>query len=279
MIYEWDRPLILTSRLGTFELNPLVPSGNHWKIVRNKSEVVPTLRTNKAPMPRKHGSQLRRRFWEGLTATITVEAWDEAGEDPVCGEALTEMMDDLRAHLWALAVDTVDLGRLSWQLSGPVPSGLSNAARMLDDIRLASVSDEFVDDKRTQLTFVVDSPFPYLMNEEQFTQTIDGSGTITMLGTADFYPVAQYSGVGTGFIYHADLDQVIEYDDTRPGAPGSGTYIEFDFYRETAFVNGDGADAMPGVKIETSDFFPLLPGANDIETSGPVTFLLNHAWA
>jgi hypothetical protein len=57
--------------------------------------------------------------------------------------------------------------------------------------------------------------------------------------------------------------------------------VEFDFFRNTAYLNGAGANRKASIDIELSDFWLLEAGvANTIEITGAdADLLLNHAYA
>lgn len=287
MIYEWTRPIVLTSRAGTLNINPLdTDSADHWKTVAAECRAGWSVRSRPSDIPRQNGQIKRRRFISGTSATLTMEPWMAGAEQPVCGSQLTEMMDDLRYHLWCLAVDTDDTGRVAFHVEAAPPPSIISSVRMLDDIALLSIDDDtLVDDIRRRISFTVDSPFPYLLSQEQRIEVINATtDTITMYGGADFFPVVQVYGAFSTFeITHNGLGVSIGYDDTRPGAPsiGGGQYLEIDFFRQTATKVAGAVltDAWAGLIAESGDFFTLVPGANSITTDADVRFLVNEAWA
>lgn len=274
MIYEWDVPFTLTSNYGTLEINEAGDSWPKFLLAAEACDAGWDPRVTKDNIPAASGSILRKRYATGAEVTLAIEPWENE-DTPACGSLATTMMDELRGHLWALLHDTDDSGRLSF-----VPEGKD--ARMLDDCRLLEIPRaQLIDNIRTRQAFTLDSPFPYLIDLTQTAPEINSTtDTLTNGGTADFWPVLKVYDLTSWTVTHNDLGVSLSFDDSRPGAGSlTGTYIEIDMFRNTAFVDGDQADAMPGIVIETSDFFPLSPGANSITTDASVTFLLNDAWA
>ncbi len=72
------------------------------------------------------------------------------------------------------------------------------------------------------------------------------------------------------------------YSASLPGASAvaGGHYIEFNFFTGQAFLDGSGVSMLAGLDMRSSDFFPLIPGDNDIALIGCTgTVLSNGAWA
>lgn len=282
MIHEFNAPMTLRTAAGTITFNDVDGFGDpvfpRWSLAVDACKAGWQTRFTQDNMPGGDGSLLGKGFATGIELQMAAEPW-EAFEQPACGALLTEMMDELRGHLWSLLKDTTEVGRLTY-----TPEGLAN--RMVDALQLSADIDEIagtLDNVRSRLSWRLDSPFPYIMREEQTLEVIDTTtDVISMIGTAWFMPVVKvYGPFSTFSISHDGLDVVVLYDDSRNGAPtiGGGDYLEIDFFRNTAFKNGDGADGMPGIVLESSDFFPLLPGANTITTDCDARFLVNQAWA
>lgn len=283
MIYEWDVPMLLTTPYGALKINEVDGLGAvwpRWQPVPGASACGWQSRLTRSDVPAADGSILGKGFASGMEAVLALEPW-EAFEQPACGELLTEMMDTLRGHLYALLKDTAGVGRLTW-----TPTGL--ATRMIDDIQLGPIEHpKIVDNVRTQQVFTLDSPFPYAMVENQQEITINNTTTsIVMTGTGWFMPVIKVNGAITGGMFtitHNDLGVSISYNAARPGAPaiGAGTYLEIDTFRNVATKVAAGpvlTDGMAGIELNTSDFFPLIPGANSITTDADVDFLVNQAY-
>lgn len=282
MIHEWNVPMELRTPVGSILFNTVdglgEPQYPRWVLDVAACKAGWQTRFTQDNMPGGDGSLPGKGFATGVELILAAEPW-ETDEQPACGALLTEMMDELRGHLWALLKDTSEVGRLSF-----TPTGLPR--RMLDALQLSADVEEIagtLDNVRSKLSWRLDSPFPYVMKETQELIVVDTTtDIIVMEGTAWFMPVLKVYGAFSSFtISHDDLGVSVSYDDTRNGAPtiGASDYLEIDFFRNTAFKNGDGADGMPGIVLEASDFFPLLPGNNTITTDVDARFLVNQAWA
>lgn len=278
MIYEWGKPMSLSCDGVTINFNEVDGGGDPvypcYSLLPDGCDASWDPRVTKDNVPADHGSLLRKRYATGTEVRLTVEPW-EGFDEPACGDLLTTMMDDLRKLLWRLLTVTDDSGRFTFTPSGK-PTRIIDAVKLLELPRPTRV-----DNVRLQQEFTIDSPFPYAVDLTQTTQTINNTtATVVMSGTADFKPVMKVFSFSAWTVVHNGLGVVVSFDPTRPGAGAlAGSYIEIDFFRNTAFVDGNGADAMCGIEIELSDFFPLPPGNNSITTDANVQFLLNNAWA
>lgn len=292
MIYEFDRPMTLVTPYGTLLLNEVTglgePQWPRYQCVPASCNAGWQSRVVRTDIPGGDGSILGKGFATGVEVNMVVECW-EHDEQPACGALLTEMMDNLRGHLYALLKDTQGVGRLSYDVPDASIPVTALDIRMVDDVQLGPIENpKLLDSVRLQQAFTLDSPFPYVQRENQQEEIINATtGAIVMTGTAWFMPVIRVYGPFTGgdfVITHNDLGVSISYDNARPGAPtiGSGQYLEIDTFRNVATKVAAGpvlSDAMAGVVLETSDFFPLVPGSNSITTNADARFLVNQAWA
>jgi len=148
---------------------------------------------------------------------------------------------------------------------------------MLNAIRLLNIEDpQIADDGVVTFDFTVDSPFPYAISVAQSVVNINGfGGSITNNGNVEFWPVIKMYGDG-GTIYNATTNQTIQIGS---GCLGGGTYIEIDAFRNTAYVDGDQANAKPCLDPIITEFFPLNPGINYINSTASCDFLVNDAFA
>lgn len=257
-------------------------SGQRFLMDDQKCAVGAALRVATTDIPQASGAifHLPRLQTRTLMA-LGIEFWK--GDSPACLTDLRQMDDLLMLHLLALL--NGDVGRISWQ-----PSGYGDR-RMLDDILLAIGPVPFIEGSSTRgYTFSLDSPFPYAIDLTQTVQTItDGAtATITNAGNAPFFCVAKAQGPTSGFTItnNTVLDPdgnplMVVYDASRPGAASiaGGHYAELDFFRNTIYLDGSGANLKPGLDPTVLDFFPINPGANSITVTGcDVDFLLNNAW-
>ena len=304
MIPEWDRPFELLTQFGVLLLNQPIDSSTtrRFQLSPSKCNSVLPVRATDDDVPQGDGKISHRRWRSGYQAHLAIEPFSDFDEEnaigtPACEADLVEMLDLLGLHLNEL-IRTGQVGgagaRLSWSPSGA-------ADRMLDRLQLLAVSPlETLGGELggTVIEIDVDSAFPYYIEEAE-TDTVIADGateTINNAGNTDYFPVFQIFGPYDGFtlVNHSvqDLDGInieIVYDKDLPGAVavGGSDYIEFEFFRETAYLNGSGANRKAGIDWRVSDFFPLVPGDNEIEInftggSGTATYALcksNGAWA
>lgn len=290
---EWSAPHKLTSSLGDLFFNvPEFGTGRIWQLDPSDYKIIPSLRVTSDNLSMTDGSQLHPRWKTGLVANLRViYAISEGGgvsQVPACGEDLREMHEQLMSHLDALRTSAIGATqRLFW-----TPTGYGDD-RMLDDIQCLAWADPAIDGQFTEVSFALETPFPYAIdNTQTVTHIADGATvTITNIGSSDFKPVVKVFGASTAFVLinSSVLDDggnqlFLDYDGSRPGASniGGAQYVEFDFFRGTAFLNGSGADRAAGIVPTTTDFFPLRKGANIITISGAAggcDVLWNNAWS
>jgi hypothetical protein len=282
LIADWTVPFTLVTPNGTVILNDATGATNgYYAIDASASEIGPTVRAEANDIPQADGSILHRRFLTGVEAKIVLQLW-QTDELPSCDTNISVMHDFIFGAVRSLLNAGDNEGRLRW-----TPQGGSE--RMLDDIRLLVYPTQTLSDGIATVEFTVDTAYPYAIDLTQTAPTINStSGTITMTGTADFWPVIQVFGPCDtfGIVNSSVLDELgnplgIFYDSGFPGAisiPG-GSYAEIDCFRNTVYLDGDGANLKPGIDVTGSDFFPLVVGANNITTTESTTFLVNNAWA
>lgn len=240
----------------------------------------------------KSGEIVHKKFKAGLVMQLKMLAVDVIAEEgemiPVCGSDLVDLYDELCLILNGM--ENMD-GRLIWTPSGHT-TRLMDAARWLGSDgsgggAFTSVVTTPENDVFTSVEFALLSPFPYAMNYPQsMPNSLSPSTptTFTNTGNTDFYPVLQvHGGADPSFVVHNNTTGLLlSYSSSLPGAPpvGSSSYIEFDFFRDTAYVDGDQRNAKPGIDILTSDFWPIVPGANILEYdgTGTVTVLWQPAY-
>lgn len=202
-----------------------------------------------------------------------------------CDALLQEMLDELNGYLYQLINAGDNVGRIQW-----TPVGYST--RMLDDIRLLTYPEFSISQSLAgEVLVTIDTQWPYEMD---LTESADSrvpfgaSVTLENTGNRPTYPVFQINGPFETFVLtNLTTDYSFSYDETQLGAPNitAGHYIEINTFRNTAFVDGNVSNAKPGVVMETSDFFELVPGDNDITLSvtGPGSspdgiVITNAAW-
>jgi len=277
MIIDWSLPFSIVSPYATISVNA-DPLG--YAFVPELCVAKYAVRSSKDPIPQADGSILHRRFKTGYEIALTIELW--TSKDTIaCDDDVTEMGVELDGVLSSLLNAGDNEGRLIWTPSG---AGTFPGPRMFDDVRLLV---EPVSNQQAQgairVQFVLDTQYPYAIDQtQQAISTTDGTETIEMEGNTDFWPVFQvYAGaspMSTFSIANDTTGEALVYSGT---AIAAGDYLEIDCFRNTAFVNGDGASRIDGFDPELSDFFPLVPGENLINCSGmdELVTLVNNAWA
>jgi len=278
-ILEWAVPFSIQSSKGTLTLNDEANPSGLFLVLQEGCEATRRLRVVTDDIPQADGQINHQRFTAGYEIQLLVALWKDRSE-PACDQQAREMGEELMLHLNCMLNDT---GRLFW-----TPTGLGDQ-RLLDEARTRecgafTFGPSGVGDARLQFRF--DSPFPYVYDFTQLTVSLEASTpqNITNQGNVDFWPVVKVYGPTTAFsIENETISQAIVYDSSLPGAVdiGVGEYMEFDFFRNTAYLNGTGASGKPGIDMTLSDFWPLQAGvANSIEISGADgDVLYNHAYA
>ena len=284
MIAEWELPFDLFTEYGHLLFNQPIDS-----TTTRRFQLEPTRCRSGLPVrlvdddvPQGDGKISHRRWRSGYQMHLAVAPvlWDgdeTVDAEPACGADLVEMLDLLGLHINEL-VRTGQIGganaRLFW-----TPSG--HDERMLDRVQLVAVTNTPGEsDLGGYLVEVdIDSTFPYYIEADD-TETTIGSGataTINNPGNTDYLPVVEAYGAYGAFTLtnHSvqDLDGVdiaIVYDASLPGgdAVAGGDWVEFEFFRETAYLNGNVSGRKGSIDWSQSDFFPLVPGDNEIELSG-----------
>jgi hypothetical protein len=189
------------------------------------------------------------------------------------------MRDDLYGVLWSLLRPPDDGGRITWD-------SWCGSDRMLDAVRLLSIADpeEDAEEGATEITFVLDSPFPYAISAAETVVGLSGSATLPNNGNVEFYPVFKVNGPsGAWSIENNATGELYLYDGSRPGAqaiPG-GSYAEIDMFRGgLIYLNGDQNNLKPGVDVEASDILTVAAGGTSYTINGAsATVLMHDAWA
>lgn len=290
MIAEWEVPFTLTTPEGVLNFNATDTAGRRFQLNPGKCNATLPVRLTEDDMPQHDGKVPHRRWRSGYGVHLAIEPLTDTG-DPVCaaGADLVEMVDELGLHLNAMIRTGLVSGFPNARLSF-TPTGAD--CRMFDRLQLQSAPAVSNDGDLGGLLIEVDfdTPFPYYIScEETDTALSDTSFvTITNAGNTDYYPVIQVEASPAFTIYNESILDVdgnplqIEYDSTLPGAVAiTGTdYLEIINFQGTAFLNGSGANRLGGINFFTTDFFPLIPGDNEIAIVGAVaTVLSNDAWA
>jgi hypothetical protein len=277
---DWSAPFSIVSPAGTFLLNQVV-GGREFKLNPKRCVGRRGIRAAKDNIPQADGDIFHERYAEGSELQLAIQLW--ANNEAACDDDLVDMYDELRGILWSLLRPVDDGGRVIW-----TPAGKD--ARMIDAARLLVLNDpdEDAETGATELVTVIDTPFPYAISLAQTTVVLNGTGNVQNDGNVEFWPVIRVNagggGCGAFTIEHED-GLLIEFDSSYSGVPiSAGGYGEIDTHKGTMFLNGDEDDLSAGLVALTSDFFPILPGANSISAIGAAgfnnaTFLVNDAFA
>lgn len=304
MIGEWDVPFWLTTQFGTLPFNEPADTSTdrRFQLDPTKCAAILPVRTTDDDIPQGDGRIPHRRWRSGYTVHLAIEllsSYDADSKDgePACGADLREMLDLLGLHFNEM-IRTGLVGTAGARF-GWTPTDATDD-RMFDKIQLLGAPTPSADGTLGGLVVTVDfdSPFPYYIEATETDTTIASGATetITNNGNTDSFPVFEMEGGFSGFTLtnHSvqDLDGVdisLVYDSGLPGAVAvsGGDYIELEFFRETAYLNGSSSNRKAGIDWRVSDFFPLVPGDNEIEvtfTGGGGTAALavcksNGAWA
>jgi hypothetical protein len=271
---EWEIPFSIISSYGELFLNESTP----YLLLGEGCEALRRLRVVVDDIPQGDGQINHKRFTSGYEIQLEVALWNAARDAPLCDQEARLAAEDLMLHLNAVLNGS---GRLIW-----TPTGLGDR-RFLDEARLAEIGPWTTGNAfDSRIVFRLDSPFPYVMDlaqvEVELVDTVDQ--VITNNGTVTTFPVVRVDGPATAFdIDNLTTGESVHYDEALPGALPilAGHYIEFDFFRNTAYFDGSGDPAKAGIVIETSDFWSLDP---QIPTTVGIfgasgTLLYNHSYA
>lgn len=284
---EWDQPGYLLTPQGQLPINQNTGDG-FFMVDPSAAVVTRALRAQVDRIPQGDGRINHRRFTDGTELTIPLQLWETIGDDgePACGEQLRTMLETLGEHLQAiLNLGVADQGRWYW-----TPSGYGDDRLFLETRWLAPVTRTLSNSKLTTVTFVLDSPYPYMIDSTQDSTSIaDGAtGSVPNDGNHPSYPVIQVQGPTSAFtitnnsVTDDDGNPLeIVYDSTRPGAAtiAAAHYGEIGIFGQTMYLDGDQANLKAGIDPEVTDFFYLTPGANSITMDGAdAVFLSNNAW-
>jgi hypothetical protein len=285
VIGEWNVDAYLSTPEGTLLLNQ-PESGGYFMLDEARCTGSLPVRAVSDNIPQGHGAITHKRWRGGYVIHLAIQLWETIGDagEPACDQLLREMLDTLGLHVNAL-LNPPNGGRFVF-----TPTGYGDD-RMLDQAQLLAVSPVQFDGAAPMVELDIDSPFPYYYDATQDQTSItDGVPvTITNAGNVDHMPVIHVFGPTNAFTVTnqdafdddgAPLQLV--YDSTLPGgAPiASGDFVFFDFFRNVAYLNGDQNNRKAGIDPRYSDFFPLVPGGNEIEIVGADALVLsNSSWA
>lgn len=293
MIAEWDVPFDLITPAGTLHLNVTDPtSGFRYQLVPERCSANLPVRVTEDDMPQHDGKIPHRRWRSGYQMHLAIEPMIETGGEFDCagGADLVAMLDELGLHLNAMIRTGLFPGapnaRITWD-----PSGFD--ARMIDRAQLLGAPLVTLDGSLGGMLveFDVDTPYPYYISVLETDTALSDTGVhlINNAGNTDSYPTIQVFGTVSQFtitnesIVDMNGDPLmIEYDASLPGGAAitSPHYVEIINFQATVFLDGDGANRKAGINMLTTDWFPLIPGDNEIWISGAAGLVkANDAWA
>jgi len=261
---EWDIPFVLTSPYGTLNLN--AATGDRYLLIASGCDMGAPLRVTKDNVPQGNGSIMHRRFEQGYECRLTLQPWVD--ERPACAADLVRMLDTLNKHVRGLLNAGDNQGRLAW-----LPSGIAGY-RMLDDIRLLERLAIGSPDSgiASIVTFAIDTAYPYAQDLTQLSTALNA--TLTNTGTVAYWPVIKVFGPTSAWtLQNVTTGKQLVYNGT---AIAGGNYVEVDMFRNTMYLNGNGANRISSLNMLTSDFFPLEVGANIMTIAGATATAL---WA
>lgn len=280
---QWNVPFKLDSPLGTIYFNQLQGTSQDVYLFDQagcSASWIP--RVDRTYIPQADGDIIHRHWKSGYMMTIALYFFQgpiDPAQDPACDADLVRMVDTLMLHLNAILREN---GRVTWSPSG-------NPDRILNNVRLLTDPVPHDDGAVYGVSFSLLSPFPYAeAATEDDTSIDDGTfDTVTNDGNADTYPVFQVSPSGaspmSSFTLRNDTTGGrMVYDSSLPSAPdiAVGHYVEIDTFRNVMYIDGDQANALPGLVIPQSDFWPLVPGNNVVAVvGGDVLVKANSAWS
>lgn len=288
---EWNIPFTLKTPQGELDLNVPLDDTNFCFLLRPAQcfMQVDHLRSSTDDVPQGDGGIPHPTWRSFYTCKLAVEYW--VGETaparvPACEHDRRAMHDLLMLYLNSLvrpSLSDVEGGNTQLIWTPSTDSTLDD--RMLNRITLVSYGPATDDgESAVSVEFELRSEFPYAMDKterQDFFDFGEGDTTLTNDGTTDFYPVFRVHGEIEAFsLENESVGLRIDYDGQQAGAQviPSGQYVEIDTFRNTAFLNGNGADLLAGIDITTSDFWWLQPGANNVIFDAPVTVFWQAAW-
>jgi len=271
-IADWNVAATLASVYGDLSLN--ATSGDRYLLNNAECDMWQDVRAQLLNVPTEDGGLVQERFLTGSRLKLVVQLWEDDGI--ACDEALERMVDTLAKHAGSMLKAAMS-GRFLWDPDGA-------GVRLLDYMQQTErMTFKQPAGAPMEATLLFDSPFPYAIDFTQIATNITGSTALNNTGNTAFYPVFKVNGASSAFTLSNDTTGLaIVYDDSLPGAaaiPG-GSYLEIDTFRNTAYLNGAGANYKDGIDVEMSDFFPLWPGNNVISITGApsVDVLWQAAW-
>ncbi len=304
MIGEWDVPFWLTTPEGTLYFNldfdTSFSEGLRFQLVPTKCTANLPVRTTEDDIPQGDGAIPHRRWRSGFTVHLAVEllkripGGDDEDLEAACEADLVYMLDLLGLHINAMIRTGLVSGYPNARLFF-TPSGAgTDGDRMFDRCQLQSGGAVSLTEGAIgpQVEWDMDTAFPYYIEATETQTMLSDSGIqiIENVGNTDYFPVIQVFGATSSFVLLNDSATdtlgnplVLYYNASLPGGaavPGSGSYVEINMFGGTAFLNGSSTNLLAGIDMRYSDFWPLIPGENQVAVIGATALVLsNGAWA
>lgn len=299
MIVDFELPFWLwVEQLGDFlPINQALGTTDTRRFQLNPARCSSSLpvRITEDDVPQGDGKIPHRRWRSGYGITLALEPFQsfdtETGiGEPACDQILQEMIDELglfvNATIRTGLVSGLPNARVIWRPAGATDATLD---RMLDRVQLVSVTPT-QEGALGGLQIIVqfDTPYPYYLREAETDVTvgITSPETVTNDGNVDHYPVMLIYGP-TSYVEITNNSATDEngdpftliYDASLPGgvAIGGGDYVEVTFFDGKAYLNGSGAGRKAGLDFRYTDFFPIVPGDNEIEVVGATVLVKTNA--
>jgi hypothetical protein len=254
----------LTSPGGNLSFNVQTSTGLYL-LDRTGCTFEITVRETTDNVPQSNGSIPHRRFLTGTQMQLAIVMMEN--EDNIaCDDLLATMLDDLTDSFRSLLNSGDNEGRLAWAVAG-------KNTRMLDDIRLKVYPVFEAGGALPVVNVTIDSEYPYAQDlTPVFTSFSDGvSQAVDNTGSAEYWPVFRVDGTTSSFtISNLTTGVDFVYDSSNPGGQTitSPDYAEINTFRNTIYLNGDGADLAAGITELESDYWPLITGEQTIIITG-----------
>lgn len=267
-VSDWNPPnkFYLTNPFnGSMTFNEQTSSGIYL-LDRSGCSFEISVRSTSDNVPQSDGSILHHRFLTGTQMKLAF-VLGETTEIPACDETLGLMLEELSGAFRSLLNAGDNEGRLAWDIPGGGP------IRMLDDVRLLVYPAFDAGGNLPTVTVTIDSQYPYAQDLTQISTPIANGANANLDndGTANYFPVFQVHGATSAFtLENTTTGEQFVYDANLPGAVsiGGGDYAEIDTFRNTVFLNGNGANLKAGVDQLNSEYWDLRTGINNVAITG-----------
>lgn len=276
MIADWSTLNKFTTPRGDLILN--AATGDRYLTLNERCDAGADIRTTFDNIPQSDGQLNHRQYLTGYKMRLALALWADAGgaSAPACGVDAQRMLDALGSQIDAIR-NPSGTTRIIWTPQ-TYPSRMVNEIVLMEKpvVTVEPVGEEGI----VTVTFGVVSPLPYEISEAEDTPGTLPNGApelLQNLGNTDTWPVFRVAGPTSSFsIVNSTTGLEINYTGTAIGALH---YAEIDTFRGTVYLDGNSSNLLNGIDFLTTDFFPLVPGTNDVVITGAdATVLYNDAW-